>query len=203
MRRLDRDFFLAHPKDVAPLLLGKYIVRNLPEGKIIVKIVETEAYGGKEDKGCHVGRFGKTKRTEVLFGKVGLSYVYPVYINTYCLNVVCHKECEAGGILIRAAEPVDGLGLILKNLNKHKDIDITKLLDGPGKLCKALKIDKNLNAEDMIDGEKIYFLEGEKVEKSEIVSTPRINIPYAEECKNWPWRFIIKNSRFVSKVKVL
>ncbi len=92
MNRLNRKFFLSHPKNVAPKLLGKYLVRVLQEGKIVTKIVETEAYGGFEDKACHVGRFGRTKRTELLFGEVGHAYIYPVHINTYCLNVVCHKK---------------------------------------------------------------------------------------------------------------
>jgi len=199
-KRLKRDFFNDHSKNVAPKLLGKYLVRETEDGKIVAKIVETEAYGGYEDDACHVGRFGKTKRTQLLFGEVGKAYVYSVYINTYCLNVVCHKKNEAGGVLIRAAEPVEGIDLILENLNlKNKKYEVTKLLNGPGKLCKALKIDKHLNGEDMIDGNKIYFLEGEKIENKYILSTPRVNIDYAKKSKNWLWRFVIKNSKFVSR----
>jgi len=198
--RLKREFFGFHPKEVAPRLLGKYLISNLKEGKIIGKIVEVEAYGGEEDLACHVGRFGRTKRTETLFGKVGLAYVYPVYINTYCLNVVCHERGKAGGILIRALEPISGIDLILKNLNKSKEnFDIKKLLNGPGKICKALKIDKTLNGEDMILGNRLYFEEGEKIKENEILATPRINIPYAGPAKKWPWRFIIKNSDYLSK----
>lgn len=200
MKRLERKFFLSHPKEIAPLLLGKYIVRVLPEGKIVVKIVETEAYGGIEDDACHVGRFGKTPRTEILFGEVGHAYVYSVYINTYCLNVVCHKNGDAGGILIRAAEPVEGVELILKNRAEvNKNVEITKLLNGPGKLCKGLKIDKTLNGEDMINGDKLYLLEGEKVSSEQILATKRINIPYAKKSKNWLWRFVIKDSKFLSR----
>jgi len=160
VKRLERKFFLSHPKEIAPLLLGKYIVRVLPEGKIVVKIVETEAYGGIEDGSCDVVCFVQTPRTEILFGEVGHAYVYSVYINTYCLNVVCHKNGDAGGILIRAAEPVEGVELILKNRAEvNKNVEITKLLNGPGKLCKGLKIDKTLNGEDMINGDKLYLLE--------------------------------------------
>lgn len=199
MKFFNRSFFLSHPKDVAPLLLGKYIVRNLPEGQIVAKIVEVEAYGGYEDDACHVGRFGKTKRSEGLFGKVGCAYIYSVHINTYCLNIICHKENDAGGILIRAAEPIKGIELILKNLNKKENFDITKLLNGPGKLCKALKIDKKLNLTDMINGNEIFLIEGDKIKNLQIVATPRINIPYAKKSKNWLWRFIIKDSKFVSR----
>ena len=197
-KRLNRSFFKRHPKEVAPDLLGKYLVRKINGKKIIAKIVETEAYGGKEDKGCHVGRFGYTKRTASLFGKVGCAYIYSVYINTYCLNVVAHKDDEAGGVLIRALEPILGIEVILRNLNK-RDYDIRKLLNGPGKLCKALKITKALNGLDMVKGDKIYIINGERVSKKSIITTPRINIPYAKEAKEWPWRFVIKDSPFLSR----
>ncbi|MCM8784550.1 MAG: DNA-3-methyladenine glycosylase [Candidatus Omnitrophica bacterium] len=200
MKRLKREFFSHHPQEVAPRLLGKYLVVNLEDKKIITKIVETEAYGGERDLGCHVGRFGYTRRTSLLFGEVGYAYIYPVHINTFCLNVVCHPPGQAGGVLIRALEPIEGIDLILKNLNKSpEDYAIRKLLNGPGKLCRALKIDVFLNGYDMIKGEKIYFLEGENIEKEDILSTPRVNIPYAGICKKWLWRFIIKDSKFLSR----
>jgi len=199
-KRLKRKFFNDHPKNVAVKLLGKYLVVETEKGKIVVKITETEAYGGYEDDACHVGRFGRTKRTETLFGEVGKAYVYSVHINTYCLNVVCHKKDEAGGVLIRAAEPVEGIDLILENLNlKNKKYDTTKLLNGPGKLCKALKINKTLNGEDMVEGNKIYFLDGERINKKNIIKTSRINIDYAKKSRDWLWRFVIKNSKFASR----
>jgi len=199
-KRLKRKFFNDHPKNVAVKLLGKYLVVETEKGKIVVKITETEAYGGYEDDACHVGRFGRTKRTETLFGEVGKAYVYSVHINTYCLNVVCHKKDEAGGVLIRAAEPVEGIDLILENLNlKNKKYEVTKLLNGPGKLCKALKINKTLNGEDMVEGNKIYFLDGERINKKNIIKTSRINIDYAKKSRDWLWRFVIKNSKFASR----
>jgi DNA-3-methyladenine glycosylase len=199
-KRLKRSFFGDHPENVAPRLLGKYLVVEAERGRIAAKITETEAYGGVEDDACHVGRFGKTKRTEMLFGEVGRAYIYSVYINTYCLNVVCHREGRAGGILIRSAEPIEGIDLILENLNmSNKKFDITKLLNGPGKLCKALKINKTLNGEDMVDGDKIYFLDGKDVNRKDILATPRINIEYAKKAKDWLWRFVIKGSKFVSR----
>lgn len=194
-KRLKRKFFNDHPKNVAVKLLGKYLVVETEKGKIVVKITETEAYGGYEDDACHVGRFGRTKRTETLFGEVGKAYIYSVHINTYCLNVVCHKKDEAGGVLIRAAEPVEGIDLILENLNlKNKKYEVTKLLNGPGKLCKALKINKTLNGEDMVEGNKIYFLDGERINKKNIIKTSRINIDYAKKSRDWLWRFVINRS---------
>lgn len=197
-KRLERDFFKRHPSIVAKELLGKYLICEI-EGRIVCKIVETEAYGGVEDKGCHVGRFGLTKRTKTLFGEVGKAYIYPVYINTYCLNVVAHRDNEAGGVLFRAAEPISGVDIILKNLNKKDEYDITKLLNGPGKLCKALGLNRKYNEEDMVEGSKVYLTLGEEIDEKEILATKRINIPYAGKDKNLPWRFIIKNSKFLSR----
>ncbi len=199
-KRLDRKFFLRHPIEVAPEILGKFLIRKDGKRKIVSKIVETEAYGGKEDKACHVGRFGYTKRTRPLFGEVGYAYIYSVHINVYCLNIVAHKDNDAGGVLIRALEPIKGIKWILESLKiEPKKYNITKLLNGPGKLCKALKIDKSLNGEDMINGKKIYISAGEVIDKNNIIATPRINIPYAQESKDWLWRFIIKDSIFLSK----
>jgi DNA-3-methyladenine glycosylase len=199
-KRLKRSFFKDHPKNVAPKLLGKFLVVDFEDKKVVAKIVETEAYGGKEDKACHVGRFGFTKRTVPLFGEVGRAYVYSVYINTYCLNVVAHKDKEAGGVLIRALEPLEGIEIILKNLNKTPtNYDFTKLLNGPGKLCKALRIDKNFNGEDLVEGRRIFITEGEKINNNQTLATPRINIPYAGIARKWKWRFVVKGSRFLSR----
>ena len=197
--RLKRNFFRRHPKDAAPNLLGKYLAVKVNGKTVISKIVEVESYGGKEDKGCHVGRFGLTKRTAPLFEDIGFSYIYSVHINTYCLNIVTHKDAGAGGILIRALEPKTGVKELLKNLNKNNGYDIKKLLNGPGKLCKALKIDKRLNRKDIIKGNRIFILKGERIKKSGIAATSRINIPYAKISKEWHWRFIIKDSPFLSR----
>lgn len=198
--RVNREFLRAHPEKTASKLLGKYLIRRLGKRKIVAKIVETEAYGGKDDKGCHVSRFGYTRRTAPLFGEVGYSYIYSVHINMYCLNIVSHQDNQAGGILIRAAQPIQGINWILENLGiSKKTYDITKLLNGPAKLCRGLKIDKTLNGIDMIAGDILYLTEGEKINNTEIIATPRINIPYAEESKEWLWRFVIKDSKFLSR----
>lgn len=179
-KRLNKKFFSRHPTKVAKNLLGKYLIIRRKNIKIVAKIIETEAYGGKEDKGCHIGRFGLTKRTSTLFGDVARAYVYPVHINTYCLNVVSHKKNSAGGVLIRGIE-------IISPKNQQE------IIKGPGKICRRFKIDTSFTGEDMINGRKIYFTEGEKVKKEKILSTPRINIPYAEECRFWLWRYVIKD----------
>ncbi|MCM8787937.1 MAG: DNA-3-methyladenine glycosylase, partial [Candidatus Omnitrophica bacterium] len=147
-----------------------------------------------------VGRFGLTKKTSGLFGKIGCAYIYSVHINTYCFNIVSHQKDKAGGVLIRALEPQKGIDLILRNLKKSKrNFDITKLLNGPGKLCKALNINTKLNGYDVVSGKKIYVAYTPSIKKEEIISTPRINIPYAGIAKRWHYRFTIKGSKFLSK----
>ncbi len=199
LERIKRNFFCDHPYNVALRLLGYYLVRKINHQLIIGKIVETEAYADEDDDACHATRFGKTKRTYPLFGEVGFSYVYSVYINSYCLNVVAHKPKRAGAVLIRALEPIEGVEFILKRLNKPEDFDRRKLLNGPAKLCKALSIDKSLNQEDMVEGNKLFIVKGEKIPQDKISATKRINIPYAEKAGDWLWRFIIKDSEYLSR----
>lgn len=199
LERVKRNFFCDHPYNVALRLLGYYLVRKINHQLIIGKIVETEAYADEDDDACHATRFGKTKRTYPLFGEAGFSYVYSVYINSYCLNVVAHEPKRAGAVLIRALEPVKGMEFILKRLNKPEDFDRRKLLNGPAKLCKALGIDKSLNQEDMVEGDKLFIVKGEKISQDKISATRRINIPYAEKAGDWLWRFIIKDSEYLSR----
>lgn len=195
LKKLKRSFFMRKPQQVARELLGKYLVRKIRLKRIIAKIVETEAYGGTEDMGCHVSRFGRTKRTETLFSKPGLAYIYPVHINTYCFNIVSHRKGEAGGVLIRACEPVSGMEYTGSNIEKKKSI--FKVLSGPGKLCKNLKIDISSNREDIL-GDKIFITEGEKVNPNVIRQTERINIPYADDARYYKWRYIISGSPSIS-----
>jgi len=197
--RIEREFFRRDPPQVARELLGYYLVVKKGRRMIAGKIVETEAYADGDDDASHATRFGKTKRTSPLFGEVGFSYVYSVYINSYCLNVVAHREGRAGAVLIRALEPVYGVDFILENLRRPKDYDRRRLLNGPAKLCKGLGIDKNLNQEDMVEGKRLFILKGERISSRKIGVTARINIPYAERAKDWLWRFIIEDSSYLSR----
>mgnify|MGYP001080626820 CR=1 FL=1 len=181
--KLRREFYQRKPQVVAKELLGKLLARNMDGKFIIVKIVETEAYGGEEDKGCHASRYGVTKRTAGLFGEVGHAYIYPVHINMFCFNAVAHEDGKAGGVLIRAGEPLEGTA---------------GLLNGPAKLCKALKINSSLNGEDLL-GENLFIVEGEEVKEGDILATKRVNIPYAGEARNYLWRYVLKNSPFLSR----
>src|SRR5689334_8216577 len=139
--KLPRSFYAQPTLQVARQLLGKYLVREHPDGKTAGKIVETEAYAGPHDLACHAAK-GRTARTEVMFGPPGHAYVYFIYGVYYCLNIVTEETGHASAVLIRAVEPVEGVELIQR---RRKTSELRKLASGPGKLCLAMSIDKALN----------------------------------------------------------
>lgn len=202
MIKLTRDFYENNTLEVAKNLLGKYIVRHHPSGKLIGKIVETEAYLGPLDKAAHSYNNRRTKRTEVMFGPAGILYVFSIYGMYYCANVVTEKINIPQAVLIRALEPIEGFDIMAlnrfnknyKELNKKQKINLT---NGPSKLCNAFNINKDLNGEDLCSN-NINICSLDEVEEINIESSPRINIDYAEEFKDLPWRFYIKDNPYVS-----
>lgn len=200
---IDKDFYDKSALDVAKELLGKVLVREV-DGKILKgKIVETEAYIGATDKACHAYNGLRTKRTEVLYGECGISYIYFIYGLYHCLNVVTNKKEVAEAVLIRAIEPINELDYISnirfkKNYNELTNTQIKNLTNGPSKLCLAYLIDKTLNEKALYEKSSLYITDEYK-EDFEIIETTRIGIDYAEEAKDFPWRFYIKDNKFVSK----
>jgi DNA-3-methyladenine glycosylase len=194
MNKLEHSFYQRKTLDVAKELLGKYIVHDTSSSKTSGKIVEVEAYIGPEDRACHAYNNKYTDRTKVMFGSGGYAYVYLIYGMYYCLNIVTNKESCPEAILIRALEPLEGIELMKKRRGTDK---LLNLCSGPGKLCSAMGITKSHNGLDLC-GEILYLLSGEDVPPENIVSTPRIHIDYAKEARDYPWRFIVKNSSFLS-----
>ena len=199
-----KDFYNRSALDVAQDLLGKILVREV-DGKILKgKIVETEAYIGSIDKACHAYNGRRTKRTEILYEDPGVSYIYFIYGLYHCFNVVTNEKDVAEAVLIRAIEPLNELDYI-SNIRYNKTyIELTKaqiknLTNGPSKLCLAYLINKDLNIEPLYKKGPIYIADGDNDEKFEIVETKRIGIDYAEEAKDFMWRFYIKDNIFVSK----
>ena len=195
--RLKQEFYQKDAVQAARDLLGKIIVRKY-DGKIIkVKIVETEAYCGAEDKASHAHNNKKTKRTAPMFKKGGHAYIYLIYGMYYCLNVVTAAENNPHAVLIRGVEPLKGLKYIKENrqIKSSRSKDLT---NGPGKLSQALKIDKSFDGCNLVENNSLYLTDG-GTEDFEIESSPRINIDYAEEYKDKKWRFFIKNNKYVSK----
>lgn len=195
--KLDYNFYQKDAVQAAKDLLGKIIVRKYDGKTIKVKIVETEAYSGAEDKASHAHNNKKTERTHPMFEKGGVTYIYLIYGMYYCLNFVTAEKDNPHAVLIRAAEAVEGLDYIKEN-RKIKSKKVEDLTNGPGKLSQALKIDKSLNNSDLVKSDKLYVIDNQK-EKLEIESSPRINIDYAEEYKDKKWRFYIKGNKYISK----
>lgn len=168
---LTQAYFTRPTLIVARSLIGKYLIRENGRGTIVGKIVEVEAYVGAEDKACHASK-GRTARTEVLFGPPGISYVYLIYGMYHMLNVVTERADFPAAVLIRAIE-VDG-----------------ELIDGPGKLCRELGIDRSLHRVDLTEGRAIWFEDrGRRVSSNQVGTLPRIGVDYAGLWAKKPWRF--------------
>ncbi|NLJ96497.1 MAG: DNA-3-methyladenine glycosylase [Clostridiales bacterium] len=204
MNKLNREFYNRDSIIVAKDLLGKLLVHKINGHEIITKIVETEAYMGVIDKAAHSYGGRRTPRVEVMYGGPGFAYVYLIYGMYNCFNIVTNEEAVPQAVLIRGVEPIEGIDIMTQNrYNKPYDLlsknQVRGISNGPGKLCKALAIDRSLNGLDMC-GNKLYVLEGVD-EGFDIVAAKRIGIDYAEEAKDYLWRFYIKDNNYVS-VKV-
>ncbi len=200
--KLDRCFYHRPTLEVARQLLGKEIVHETTKGIMRGRIVEAEAYIGAIDKAAHCYQNKRTTRTEVMFGPPGHAYVYLIYGMYHCFNIVTQAEGEAAAVLIRAVEPIEGTELMVHNRYVKSIGDLTRaqvknLTNGPGKLCGAMGIDRGLNGADLCD-DSFYLTEGAD-EPFEMITSKRINIDYAEEAIDFPWRFYIKNNPHVSR----
>lgn len=188
---------------VAKDLLGNYLVHKVEGKEIIGKIVEVEAYMGPDDKAAHSYNNRRTERNEVMYGLGGFSYVYFIYGMYHCMNVVVEKIGKPQAILIRALEPIFNINTMAvnrynKSIEELSKSEVKGLTNGPGKLCRALKIDRKENAKDLC-GDELYIMSDENIATFEMVSTTRVNIDYAEEAALYPWRFYIKNNPYISK----
>ncbi|AEB75597.1 3-methyladenine DNA glycosylase [Clostridium botulinum] len=201
MNKLNHKFYKRNTIEVAKELLGKYIVIDEKNEKMIAKIVEVEAYLGINDKAAHSYGGRKTERTKVMYEDGGCVYIFRIYGMYNCLNIVTsHKEIPEA-VLIRAVEPISNIDKFILNRFKKSFNELTKyqqknITNGPGKLCIAMNITKELNGEDLTL-DKIYILDNK--EEFEIVSSQRIGIDYAEEAKDYLLRFYIKDNKYVSK----
>ncbi len=183
--------------ELARSLVGAYLISKLGEKVTGGRIVETEAYKAPEDKASHAHLNRRTKRTEVMFGKPGTAYIYLCYGIHHLFNIVTGPEGMAHAVLIRALEPFWGVELMKerRNTQKHKI-----LTDGPGKLSEALAIKTDLTGLDLLkEDNEIQLLQSNSDKDIPIISAKRIGVDYAEESKDWPWRFYDGQSNFVSK----
>ncbi len=196
--KFDRDFYLKDTAEIAKQLLGATLYSNSDDEITGGKIVEVEIYQGIEDKASHAFGGRRTERTKVMYHRGGVAYIYFIYGMYSLFNVVTGSEGIPNAILIRALEPVTGIGLMKRRRNTDKILNLTS---GPGKLCRALNITKTQNGSDLT-GNSIWIEQpGKIVHEDQIVRAKRIGIDYAEEYRDKLWRFYIKNNEYVSKKK--
>lgn len=200
MNRLTKDFYMRESIVVAKELLGKILVRYTGGEMYRFKIVETEAYMGVEDKGAHAYGGKKTERTAPMFEEGGITYIYLIYGMYNCLNIVANHKDNPQGVLIRAVEPVDEKSINFARKNRQiRSKKVEDLTNGPGKLCKAMEIDRSLNAKSVMEQGELWIEDAPLC--TDIIMDKRINIPYAEEYQDVEWRFYIQGNPFVSVLK--
>ena len=201
MARLSRQFYRGDTVETARQLLGKYLVRRLEGETLVCRITETEAYVGRCDKACHAYNYRKTDRTATLFLEPGRAYVYLIYGMYHCLNFVTEPEGEPAAVLIRGGEAIAGQETMSclrygKPFEELTSYQRKNFLNGPGKLCKALSLTR---ADDRTDltGDILFVCDSPAdvglpcpaPVKEKICSGPRIGVDYAEEARDFPWRF--------------
>ena len=190
MRRVPRRFYRRDPRDVAPELLNKLLVR----GALVARIVEVEAYCGAEDPGSHAYR-GETPRNATMFGKPGLLYVYFTYGMHWCANAVCGDEGDGIAVLLRAAAPVagvDAMRAVRPAARSARD-----LCSGPAKLCQAFGITGAHDGADLVTGDReVVIADDGTPPPSEPANGLRVGLTAGAE---HPWRWWVPGDPNVSR----
>jgi DNA-3-methyladenine glycosylase len=178
---LPREFYERPTLKVAKDLLGKVLVKEDANRTISTKIVDVEAYVGPKDKACHASK-GRTTRTEIMFGPAGFTYVYLIYGMYHCLNIVTEREEYPAAILIRGLEILE---------NDHPTVSPTRI-DGPGRVCRFLEVDRTHNGLDTTINRTLWIEDhGHAISRKQIQTLPRIGIDYAGEWAKKLWRFCL------------
>jgi len=200
---LGQEFFGRDTVEVARSLVGKYLIRRYGGVALAARITETEAYVGRVDKACHAYNYRKTERTKTLFAPPGTAYVYLIYGMHCCLNFVTESKGEPAAVLIRGLSPRYNHDIIAENRFGCKAEDMTpyqkkNFLNGPGKVCAGMNIDRTLNnlpygSDELFICERLSDAGLPDVEEEplDIKVGKRIGIDYAEEAVDFPWRFYI------------
>jgi DNA-3-methyladenine glycosylase len=195
MRKLPRSFYLHDTVSVARALLGCVLWRRLDEGILLAaRIVETEAYLGANDMASHARRGLRSERNASMYLEGGHAYVYFTYGMHWCMNVVTQEADTAEAVLLRGAEPVRGIEMMRERRPKAKKD--WELMNGPGKICMAMDIDRRLDGESL-RGDALWIAPRD-VEVNAIAVSPRIGIDNSGDAAAWPLRFFILGNRNVS-----
>ncbi|HSL95006.1 MAG TPA: DNA-3-methyladenine glycosylase [Thermoleophilia bacterium] len=193
------EFFARPTGVVARELLGALLVRRLADGeRLVLRLVETEAYLGAPDRASHAWAGRRTARNAALYLPAGHAYVYFVYGMHHCLNAVANEDGEGGAVLLRAGEPLAGTETMLRHRGLAAPAGRRALAGGPARLCRALAVDRVLDGVRFAPEGPLALLAGEPVGDGEIAVGPRVGIAYAGEAALWPLRFALRTSREVS-----
>ena len=195
---LPRSFYLQEVHTVARSLLGKFLIRTSPEGRTVGRIVEVEAYRAADDSASHAYK-GETPRNRSMFGPPGHAYVYSIH-SRHCVNTVTQPAGTAAAVLIRALEPLEGIPLMAQRRGRDKLLELTR---GPGRLCQAMNIDRQLDGHDLTRRRQLWIAEQllsdgtstPPVVQEAIIVSRRIGVTSSQHLQ---WRYSIANNRFVS-----
>jgi DNA-3-methyladenine glycosylase len=192
---LRASFYDRATERVARDLLGRIIESRIDGVRCRARIVETEAYLGEHDSACHAA-VGRTARTEVLYWAPGTAYVYLIYGMYWCANAVTRREGLPSAVLIRAAEPLEGIETMRRRRRGPvRDVDLTS---GPGRLCQALGITGAYHGASLVNS-SVRILEGAPIRRADIAVTPRVGMGVAaRQATTWPLRFFLRGNPFVS-----
>ena len=199
MARLSRNFYDRDTLEAARDLLGKYLVFCRDGRTLAGRIVETEAYIGRCDKACHAYGGRRTARTETLFAPPGHAYIYLIYGMYHCLNFVTEPEGEPAAVLLRAVQPAAGTEEMIRNRYGEKPMTALRrknLVNGPGKVCRAMGLTRAENGLDLT-GDRLFLCDAPEdaglscppPPRERLCQGKRIGIDYAEEARDFPWRF--------------
>ena len=189
----DRAFFNRPAKSVAPDLLGARLVSTVDGRRTTGVIVEVEAYTGPDDPASHAAaRIGRTRRNASMFGPAGTAYVYLSYGIHWCLNVVTGAIGDPCAVLLRAVDPIEGLGVMAARRGRERD-----LASGPGRVGQAFGITDALNTHDL-SSPPLSLLPGWPTPPGSIEVSPRVGVSRAQD---WPLRFSVRGNAAVSRVR--
>ncbi|HTT89287.1 MAG TPA: DNA-3-methyladenine glycosylase [Acidimicrobiales bacterium] len=190
---LEREFFAGDARHVARALIGKLLVRS--DGRV-ARLVEVEAYMGLDDPASHAFR-GPTPRTQIMFGPPGLLYVYFSYGAHWCANVVCGPDGTASAVLLRAAQPLEGIAAMRAARWKgQRELRQRDLCRGPGRLCEAFGVTGADNGADLTSPKSLLRLADDGAGSGgPVAATLRVGLTRGASS---PWRFILEGSPWVS-----
>ncbi|HEU4406422.1 MAG TPA: DNA-3-methyladenine glycosylase [Polyangiaceae bacterium] len=208
--RLGRSDYDVGAEALARGLLGCLLVRSIEgEGRLVGRVVETEAYVGVEDRASHAFGGRRTPRNESMYGPPGTAYVYRIYGLHFCFNVVCGPAGAPWAVLVRAIEPLEGLEAMRRRRARGGVVPADRALGaGPGRLCQALAIDRSHDGADLVASPALYFcappgrpagaVAPGDVSERQVARGARVGVDYAGPWAGAPLRFSVAASAFVS-----